>query len=197
MRKPQQPPPVEQLISRVAGSDSLDFVNRILDSSIAGSRYLPWDELRRRRPPEGLTSEQWWLSTKLARTGMRRPLPLLDKNGRQFSYALPDEVLRGIEEIDKQASGRIGVPAPVSPDAPDRERYMISSLIEEAITSSQLEGASTTQRVAEEMLRTGRKPQTKDERMIVNNYAAISEARDARAERLRPETGQRRWVERD
>jgi Fic family protein len=117
---------------------------------------------------------------------MRRPLPLLDKSGRQFSYALPDEVLRGIEEVDKQASGRIGVPAPVSPDAPDRERYMISSLIEEAITSSQLEGAATTQQVAKEMLQTGRTPRTKDERMIVNNYAAMREARDARTEPLRP-----------
>ena len=38
-----------------------------------------------------------------------------------------------------------------------RDRYYIESLIEEAITSSQLEGASTTRRIAKEMFRSGRK----------------------------------------
>lgn len=39
-----------------------------------------------------------------------------------------------------------------------RDRYIISSLIREAITSSQLEGAVTTIERAKDMIRTGRKP---------------------------------------
>jgi Fic family protein len=95
-------------------------------------------------------------------------------------------VLRGIEMVDKHASGRIDVPAPVMPEAPTRERYVISSFIEEAITSSQLEGASTTRRVAKDMLRTGRRPRTKDERMILNNYLGMLRVREVRHERLTP-----------
>lgn len=111
---------------------------------------------------------------------------MLDKDGLSFSYALPDDALRGIELVDKQTSGRIGAPAPVLPEAPTRERYVINSLIEEAITSSQLEGAATTRKVAKEMLRTGRKPRTRDERMILNNYTGMLRVRELRHERLTP-----------
>lgn len=82
--------------------------------------------------------------------------------------------------VDKHASGRINVPAPVMPEAPTRERYVISSFIEEAITSSQLEGASTTHKVAKDMLRTGRRPRTKDEQMILNNYRGMLRVREVR-----------------
>jgi Fic family protein len=181
-----RPPAIQELVGRLTTADPADFFGRILDVSVTGNRYLPWDELRRRQPPDGLTTEEWWLATKLARNGMQRTLPLVDKDGRRFTYALPDEVLRGIETVDKHTSGRIGIPEPVTPDAPDRERYLISSLIEEAITSSQLEGASTTRKVAKDMLRTGRKPRTNDERMIVNNYAGMLRVREVRTETLTP-----------
>jgi Fic family protein len=63
---------------------------------------------------------------------------------------------------------------------------VINSLIEEAITSSQLEGAATTRKVAKEMLRTGRKPRTRDELMILNNYRGMLRVRELRHERLTP-----------
>jgi Fic family protein len=45
--------------------------------------------------------------------------------------------------------------------------------MEEAITSSQLEGANTTRKEAKRMLQEGRKPRNIDERMIMNNYRAM------------------------
>jgi Fic family protein len=188
MKKPKPPPPLQELFGRVTGPNGPDILERALkvSATAAGSRYLPWDELRHRPPPHGLTSEEWWFTVKLARAGMRREIPLLDKDGRYFSYALPDDALRGIEMVDKHASGRISVPAPVMPAAPARERYVISSLIEEAITSSQLEGAMTTRKVAKDMLRVGRKPRTKDERMILNNYRGMLQVREVRHEPLTP-----------
>jgi Fic family protein len=187
MRKPQ-PPPTIDLVARLAGPQGADFLRRMLAATALASsdRYLPWDELRNRRPPDGLTKAEWWAVLKIGRTAMQRPLPLLDKNGRNFTYALPDEALRGIELVDKQTSGRIGVPAPVRPEAPTRERYVINSLIEEAITSSQMEGAATTRKVAKEMLRSGRNPRTRDERMILNNYLGMLQVRELRHERLTP-----------
>jgi Fic family protein len=68
----------------------------------------------------------------------------------------------------------------------DSQRYLISSLIEEAITSSQLEGASTTRKVAAAMLRSGRKPRDLSERMIFNNYRAMEHLRSLREVKLTP-----------
>ncbi|MEE3620397.1 Fic family protein [Avibacterium paragallinarum] len=59
--------------------------------------------------------------------------------------------------------------------------------MEEAISSAQLEGASTTRKVAKEMLRSERKPKTKDEIMIVNNYLLMKEALALKDSPLTPE----------
>ncbi len=67
-----------------------------------------------------------------------------------------------------------------------RTTYLVRSLIEEAINSSQLEGASTTRHVAKEMIRQGRNPGTKSEQMIYNNYHAMQFIRDIKDEDLTP-----------
>jgi Fic family protein len=187
MRKPQPPPQVMGLLAEKARSQP-EFFPRALATvrALGPLRYMPWDHMRGHRPPEGLTSEETWLISKLLRQGMQRELPLMAAEGRAFTYALPDEVLRGIEVVDKHLSGRIGVPEPVTHDAPSRARYVVTSLIEEAITSSQLEGASTTHKVAKEMLRSGRPPRTRDERMILNNYLGMLRVSEIRHEMLTP-----------
>jgi Fic family protein len=187
MRKPQPPPPVMELLAEKVQEEP-GFFPRAIGAIRANGphKYMPWDHLRSHRPPEGLTTREWWLISKVLRQGMHRRLPLLATEGRPFTYALPDEVLRGIEVVDKHLSGRIGVPEPVTHDAPSRARYVVTSLIEEAITSSQLEGASTSHRVAKEMLRSGRRPRTRDERMILNNYHAMQRVGEVRNEALTP-----------
>jgi Fic family protein len=45
--------------------------------------------------------------------------------------------------------------------------------MEEAIASSQLEGAATTRKLAKQMLESNRKPRNSGEQMIVNNYSAM------------------------
>ncbi|MGH3302413.1 MAG: Fic family protein [Streptosporangiaceae bacterium] len=186
MRKPQQPPLLMDLLMEKVKEPEFFPTALAAVQAAAANRYMPWDKLRWRPAPDGLTPEEWWLVSKLARNGMKRVLPLTDANGEAFSYALPDEVLRGIESVDKHTSGRIGVPEPVLQDAPDRARYVVNSLIEEAITSSQLEGASTEHGVAKDMLRTGRQPRTRDERMILNNFLAMRRVGEIRHERLTP-----------
>lgn len=149
--------------------------------------YLPWDDVRFRTPPEGLTHRQWWAAIKLGRSSMLRTLPLLQlTDGAPLRYALPDDVQRLVDRIGLRAGGTIGL-AGTSPDAESRDRYITSSLIEEAITSSQLEGAATTSRVARELLRSGRDPDDRSEQMIVNNYRAMTRIRELRAEPFTPD----------
>jgi Fic family protein len=59
--------------------------------------------------------------------------------------------------------------------------------MEEAITSSHLEGATTTREVAKEMLRSGRPAKNRDELMILNNYRAMNFMRENRGNALTPE----------
>ena len=68
-----------------------------------------------------------------------------------------------------------------------RDRYYIESLIEEAISSSQLEGASTTRRVAREMIRSGRNPRGRSETMIINNYYTMKMIADLKTEKMTPD----------
>jgi len=68
-----------------------------------------------------------------------------------------------------------------------RNEYVISTLIQEAITSSQLEGAVTTREVAKEMLRSGRQPRDQSESMILNNYRTMQRIMEVRGQVLTPE----------
>jgi len=152
-----------------------------------GGRYMHRDELRHQPTPEGLmSSEHWWLGIKLARRSLYRELPLLDMNGRHFICCTPEPVQAALHRIDRDACGQIRMDEAIaSPES--RDRHIISSLIDEAITSSQLEGAATTRRVAEEMLRAGRKPRDRNEQMIANNFEAMQFVREILDEPLTPD----------
>jgi len=55
----------------------------------------------------------------------------------------------------------------------DKKRFLIGSIMEEAIASSQIEGAVTTRKIAKDMLVKNLKPKNKSEQMILNNYLTI------------------------
>lgn len=95
-------------------------------------------------------------------------------------------MLRGVEEVNRHLSGHIGIAEQVTNPA-NRNQYLVNSLIEESITSSQLEGASTTRAVAKAMIRSGRPPASRDERMITNNYAAMRRIGELRSDKITPE----------
>jgi Fic family protein len=137
--------------------------------------------MRDRRPPEGVDHREWWLSTKYARSQIKRSLPLRSKSGVPFVFCNVDPVLEAVHAIDQQAGGHLGADDHIPSE---RARYLVSSLTEEAITSSQLEGATTTRRDAKRLLATKRKPRDKSERMIVNNYNAMMRARELRGRPL-------------
>ncbi|MCK6461883.1 MAG: Fic family protein [Planctomycetes bacterium] len=167
-----------------------DYVSRMLAagawSATLGDKYVHWDRLRFRTPPPGVTLEEWWLAIKSARMSMTKQLPCKDAAGEPFALATPDPLLRYLSEADRDLSGRVPIPEQLL-NPGTRDRYRVSASIEEAITSSQLEGASTTRRVAAEMLRSGRKPTDRGERMIFNNYQAIRFIREMQKDPLAPD----------
>ncbi|WP_306590966.1 Fic family protein [Geothrix sp. 21YS21S-4] len=183
MKLPHSPPPLSDLLSSIGPGD----LPKILESQsgpLVHEAYLHWDELRHREPPSGLDHETWWLGLRLARQALLKPLPLLDKKGQPFFFGSPDPVQIDLHHIDQDAAGEIQSATETTPAS--RDRYLLKSVIEEAITSSQLEGASTTRKVAAEMLRSGRPPKDRSERMIFNNFLAMQAIRDFKNESMTP-----------
>lgn len=184
MKSPLSPPPLSELLDTY-GSSLGELLRRRIGPEVKG-RYEHWDHLRHLTPPEGLNHQQWWLAIKLARNTASRDLRLLDRNGRPFRVALTDSIASKLHTITKQAAGSIrGLDQ--QEDERAKERFLIRSHIEEAMTSSQLEGAGTTRAVAKEMLRSGRKPRDHGERMIYNNYLAMQELKRWRDQPLTPD----------
>lgn len=56
----------------------------------------------------------------------------------------------------------------------EKKIFLQNGIAEEAISSSQLEGALTSSKVAREMIAKNRRPTSRDEKMILNNYRAMS-----------------------
>jgi len=145
----------------------------------ANSKYLHWDKFRHYPMPEGVSAEDAWCAVQLSRSSQFRNLPISFRSlGEHIRFSVPPSIGELLHKLDRNAGGFIGseFDEQFSPD--EKERYLISSLMEEAIASSQLEGAQTTREVAKKMLRAKRRPKTVSERMIVNNYNAILELRE-------------------
>lgn len=148
-------------------------------------RYRHWNTIRRLNPPEGLTSEEWWFAIKTARRSELRPIPLDDTYGKEFGYTIPDDMLRMLRLVDLELGGSLSLSGDAT--TPEhRDRLVRSSLEEEAITSSQLEGAATTRRVAKDMIRSGRPPRDESERMILNNFRLMERIRGLASAPLTP-----------
>jgi Fic family protein len=189
MKLPLSPPPLDDLIHELMDSQGIQRFLEVKNSRIADlppNRYLHWDEMRHRTPPEGYSRKEWWIAKKLARQASSRDLPFKSKEGEPIYYCAPDAAQSLLHRIDRDASGRIEIPSD-SANVQTQERYLIRSLIEEAITSSQLEGAATTYRVAKQMLQEGREPKDRNEQMIYNNYNAMQFIKTAQEERLTPD----------
>lgn len=186
MHIPLSPPSLQDLLAALQPEQVMAVFGAGDPSSpLAGGRYLHWDELRHRPPPGDLSLEHWWLRLKIARQSQYKELPLLDKSGQPFVICVPEPAQIDLHHIDRDATGHIILGEAIT-DA-HRDRYLMRSLIEEAITSSQLEGAATTRRVAEQMLRDGRRPRDLSEKMIFNNFRAMQIIRELRAEAMTPE----------
>lgn len=186
MKLPQMPPDFEGLLKQAFKTRRIEHVLRLADLIQPEERYLHWDKLRRRPARKGFSHEEWWLALKLKRKAAYKEVPLLDKEGTPFRYYTTDLVQELLHEIDSGAGGFIGIPDPIT-NAQTRDRYVISSLIEEAITSSQLEGAVATREVAKEMIKSGRKPRDNSEQMILNNFMTMRHIIEMKEDPLTPD----------
>ena len=143
----------------------------------ANQEYWPWEDFKHKAQNLKFRPEELWCTLKLLRSSFMNTLPLTDVRGMSFRFWLPDRTQENLHHIDQSGGGRsLLEEASFLPEA--KEQYMVSSLMEEAIASSQIEGAATTRRVAKEMLRKNLKPRDRSEQMIVNNYKTVLEIKE-------------------
>lgn len=191
MKIPVSPPEYDD-ISRIIAEKGVEVFLRLMREASPvdlKGRYLHWDKLRHLHPPEGVNHDEWWFGIKSARRNLYQQLPLQNKNAGLFQFATPDKILRELHWLDRYAAGTIqssDAITRVGLNAQTRNTYLIRSLIEEAISSSQLEGASTTRDVAREMIRRDRTPIDTSEQMILNNYHAMQFIGEIKDEALTP-----------
>lgn len=143
--------------------------------------YLYWDKVKYKPIPFGTTAEDVWLVTKFEREKQANPLYI---GGETFHFLQTARMQKALHEIDMKYGQNLFGGLDLSES--EKKQYLVSSVMEEAIASSQLEGAVTTRVVAKEMLRQQRSPRNESEQMIANNHEAIQYIHAIKNEPLTP-----------
>lgn len=141
--------------------------------------YIYWDKVKYKQVPSKITSQELWQLLKMKRLGNANFLWFGDY---RFFWTVNNKLQGYLHFLDMNIGGTLESPSLVSSE--DKSRYLISSLMEEAIASSQIEGAVTTRKKAKDMLRKNIKPTNKSEQMIVNNYLTIRRILEIKSEPL-------------
>ena len=162
----EQPPKIDRkTIVNALLKESSEEIAQLVDA--INSNYEYWDKVKYKSLPEGFTPQMLWAHVKASR--LRGMITVWEKY--DINLCITSKMLRMCHEFDM----KFGSFWETDNDAqsPEKKYYLSSSLMEEAIYSSKMEGASTTRVVAKEMLRKKKSPQNKAQQMIVNNYSTI------------------------
>lgn len=139
------------------------------------SPYAHWEKIKHWPINDGATNLELWAVIKFLRTKVfdRKNSVVKDESGNFFSWTpwIP-KLEQFLHEIDMRLGGNLFLPGNQISDEL-QHRLLSRGVMEEAIASSQLEGAHTSRKAAKQILLEGRKPKNKDEQMIVNNYQAM------------------------
>ena len=150
---------------KVLLTDPLEKLKAIIEKN--NDKYSYWSDVKYQKTPEGISSKELWCYIKASRRAKR--IIVWKKYG--ISISITNAMQRMCHEFDMNFGGSWGSNSIIPVE--NKEQYLISSLMEEAISSSQMEGAATTRKVAKEMLRKSLSPQDKSQQMIFNNYQTI------------------------
>lgn len=176
MRKLEAPPELGSILSALSEISNMFFLAR--EDGLQGevlqaidNDYLYWDKVKYKVPEslkDSISPDSLWSIVKMRRKAMQQSLHFAEE---QFYYTPTNALYGQLHEFDLHLGGSFGSQNTI-PEA-DKHRYLIGSIMEESIASSQIEGAVTSRIVAKEMLRKQRPPRNHSERMIVNNYTTI------------------------
>ncbi|MDR2963229.1 MAG: Fic family protein [Bacteroidales bacterium] len=139
------------------------------DIQSINEEYPYWDKVKYIPTKENINPQKLWFALKLIRQWNRVGLEF---GKYKFSFVVTDEMFELLHYFDMNIGGSLTSENLIP--AENKNRYLVSSIMEEAIASSQMEGAATTRKVAKDMLRKSAKPKNTGQQMILNNYLTIN-----------------------
>lgn len=134
-----------------------------------------WDKVQySSKIPPYLTPVEFWYLTKQIRAYASKKTAIKTENGGYYSWLRLSYTEEYLHKLDMQLGTSI-VPSlsSASFDSEQKKKFLTQSIMEEAIASSQLEGAAITTSMAKKLLAEKRTPKDRSERMIVNNYKTM------------------------
>jgi Fic family protein len=137
-------------------------------------RYLHYDDIRFRLP-KALDIDLAWSVIKLARQRQLTSLIQLGEPPQNAVFFMTQTIQKAISETDKNTTSAALAWMLSQMGEHEHIEYLVNDLIQdEAINSSQMEGAATTTEVARDIIRKNRQPRTSDERMILGNFKMMN-----------------------
>ena len=137
---------------------------------IDDTEYPYYDKWKYKTKDWGISIEKIWSAAKSNRR-RKKNISLSSHQIFGFNFSIPSVIQEYLHEFDLNLGGNLHGNS-IIPEQ-DKNNYLISSIMEEAIASSQIEGAVTTRKVAKEMLEKKHSPINKSEQMILNNYTTM------------------------
>lgn len=161
--------------------DNVLMYARFYNSTDEKGQYLPFDEFRH-RVPKGLSIDAAWALTKEIRRQSNTNSFILGEPASFCPYIETNRIQKTKTLVDQSTTTAALEWANRKIGEEQNLAYMLEDLFEEeAISSSQLEGAATTTLVARDMLKRRREPRNMDERMILGNFKMMRYVWDQRS----------------
>lgn len=135
-------------------------------------KYLYWDSIKYKQSPEGLDIKEAWFLARQFRNLISMSTPIVTEGGMTFKWIKLPKVDEFLHKIDVSSGGQVFASVETLSGA-NKQKFLSRGILEEAIASSQLEGAHTTRTAAKLMITNKREPVNKDEQMVLNNYKTI------------------------
>lgn len=168
MKKPEKPPLIKKNPSYSEIMDELIKIRKFSDFfRIEDTEYPYWEEWKYKSKNWNIDSKKIWSYAKSHRRGQKQ-IQFSNIPGFTFHFNTPSVIQKYLHELDLNLGGSLQSENLIPTQ--DKDRYLVNSIMEEAIASSQIEGAVTTRKVAKEMLEKNQQPKNKSEQMILNNY---------------------------
>jgi hypothetical protein len=189
MKKPEQIPAEPKGFKIFSDKDLQEFLleNKNIEAlyKIEREHYPYWEDFKQKVKKFTVPPEKLWFFLKSQRRVSNSYSLSLSKHPEfNFMYNLESYIQEQLHKFDLLGGGIIrGDFLPQE----SKNKLLVSSLMEEAIYSSILEGAVSTREKAKEMLLKQKKPGTIDEQMIVNNYVTIQKLKEYKNEQLSKE----------
>ncbi|MDD3787636.1 MAG: Fic family protein [Petrimonas sp.] len=144
------------------------------------NEYLYWDRVKYKS--KNHRPEELWNAVKFSRFVKQTPFLF---NKYLFKYVFTEYIQQMLHFLDMNIGGTLTSNVGIAES--DKEKFLVSSIMEEAIASSQMEGAVTTRKKAKEMLQKELRPKSISEQMILNNYNTIKYIAQSKSEKLSSE----------